>query len=290
MHYGTICLIGTGCLTIQGNRNLADFFEVTIDSTGAAEIVYDDTSNGLVQPGFTPANQQLVDHAGAPLVTIVRQNSGTGLLGKQVSGPSNSVQAGINDSTGDALYPVTGGVNRPGMDVVGTSISLSGGTLTVRTRVANLAQPAATIGALPGATNLQYVTRWQLGNTIYYAAMEVTAANSPAFYAGAAHSVDLCSVSACFPHVLTYPEPAYGGSAETGSISCPATPSATNPCTLTIVVQAADVGSPNINSLLEEVGSYSFGATTPSGQITNAQAQADDVPLEVDGACCYNGR
>src|SRR5205823_9435922 len=54
MHYGSICLTGTGCITIQGNRNLADFFEVTIDSSGAAGIVYDDTSNGLVQPGFTP--------------------------------------------------------------------------------------------------------------------------------------------------------------------------------------------------------------------------------------------
>jgi len=38
MHYGTICLIGTGCITIQGNRNLADFFAVGVDSTGAAEI------------------------------------------------------------------------------------------------------------------------------------------------------------------------------------------------------------------------------------------------------------
>src|SRR5205823_230553 len=72
-HHGTICLTGTGCITIQGNRNLADFFEVTIDSTGAAEIVYDDTSNGLIQAGFAPDNQQLVDHAGAGVVSILRQ-------------------------------------------------------------------------------------------------------------------------------------------------------------------------------------------------------------------------
>src|SRR5439155_24307381 len=48
MHYNDICLQGSGCITSQGNRNLADFFEVTIDASGAAEIVYDDTSNGLV--------------------------------------------------------------------------------------------------------------------------------------------------------------------------------------------------------------------------------------------------
>src|SRR5256885_11850779 len=52
---------------------------------------------------------------------------------------------------------------------------------------------------VPGAAYLQYVTRWQMGNTIYYAAMENTALNQPVFFAGKAQSVDLCSVSACFP-------------------------------------------------------------------------------------------
>jgi hypothetical protein len=40
--------------------------------------------------------------------------------------------------------------------------------------------------------------------------------------------------------------------------------------TLTIRVNVADVGSP----------------TTP----TNAQAEADNVPLEIDDVCCYNFR
>ncbi|HET7465356.1 MAG TPA: hypothetical protein VFL29_01705 [Candidatus Dormibacteraeota bacterium] len=290
MHFGTICLIGTNCITIQGNRNLADFFEVTADSTGAAEIVYDDTSNGLVQPGFTPDNQQLVDHAGAPLVTILRQSSGLGLLGTQVSGTSNSVRSGLTDASGDALFPVNGGAGLPGMDITSVTTSLSSGTLTVTLKVADLSTPATALAALPGATNLQYVVRWQMGNTIYYAAMENTAANQPVFYAGAARSVDLCSVSACFPHVLTFPEPAFGGAAEAGSISCPSAPSASNPCTLTIQVRAGDVGTPVNSSVLEEVGGYSFAATTQSGEITNAQAFADNVPIEIDGACCFNGK
>ncbi len=290
MHLGTICLIGTNCITIQGNRNLADFFEVNIDSTGAAEIVYDDTSNGLIQPGFTPNNQQLVDHAGAPLVTILRQSSGLGLFGTAVSGTSNGIKSSISDPGGDALYPVIGGAGVPGMDVTSAGAGISGGTLTITVKVANLSTPGATVASLPGATNLQYVTRWQMGNTIYYAAMENTAANQPIFYAGAAKSVDLCSVSACFPHVLTFPEPAFGGSSEKGSISCPAAPSAANPCTLTISVKVADVGSPTSSSVLQELGTYSFAASTPSGEITNAQAQADDVPLEIDGACCINAK
>ena len=86
MHYNDVCLQGTGCITSQGNRNLADFFTVTTDKSGAAEIVYDDTSNGLAQPGFTPDNLQLADHAGAPVVTVARQSAGTGLFGTSVSG------------------------------------------------------------------------------------------------------------------------------------------------------------------------------------------------------------
>src|SRR5438094_6184595 len=37
MHYNDICLQGTGCIESQGNRNLADFFVITIDARGAAQ-------------------------------------------------------------------------------------------------------------------------------------------------------------------------------------------------------------------------------------------------------------
>jgi hypothetical protein len=130
--------------------------------------------------------------------------------------------------------------------------------------------------------------RWQLGNTIYYAAMENTAANQPIFYAGQQQTVDLCSVSACFPHVLTYPEsgtgPTFTGKPEPGSISCPST----GPCTLTISVKVADVGNPTSASLLEEVGAYALAAAIQEGAENNASAQSDTVPLEIDGVCCYN--
>ena len=42
------------------------------------------------------------------------------------------------------------------------------------------------------------------------------------------------------------------------------------------------------SSLLEEIGSYAFATAHPQGTTTNAQALADDVPLQIDGACCYN--
>jgi hypothetical protein len=61
-----------------------------------------------------------------------------------------------------------------------------------------------------------------------------------------------------------------------------------HPCTITINVAVGDVGNPNASSLLEEVGSYAFAASHPQGMTTNAQALADNVPLEIDGTCCFN--
>ena len=291
MKYNDVCLVGTNCITQQGNRNLADFFQVKTDATGAAEVIYDDTSNGLVQPGFTPGNQQVVDHAGAGVVTLARQSSGPGLFGSEVSGPSDDPQSGLTKPPGDAKYPVIGGTEVPGLDVLGTRMSLAGETLHIVTQVIDLAHPATTVSAVAGASLLQYVTRWEMGNTLYYASMEEDGSGgAPTFFAGASGSVDLCSVSACFPHVLTYPEAGGGGTAEKGSVSCPPTPSVATPCTLTIDVKAADVGRPSTGSLLEEVGTYALTESHQQSQTTNAQAQADNVPLEIDGLCCFNFR
>jgi hypothetical protein len=288
MHYDDICLAGTDCIQSQGNRNLADFFVVNIDSTGAAEVVYDDTSNGLIQDGFEPAGTQIVDHAGAGVITVARQSSGMGVFGTAVSGPSNAPVSGLTHASGEARYPVIGGLPVPGFDLTDTRLSLSSGVLTVTSKVSDLAHPGATAAQIPGTNFLQYVTRWQMGNTIYYAAMEATPAGTRTFYAGRAKSVDLCSVSACFPHVITYPEPGLGGRQEAGRVDCPAAPGPASPCTLTIQVNAADVGGPTGSSLLEEVGSYGLASAAPSGSLTNAQAEADQVPLEIGGLCCFN--
>jgi hypothetical protein len=290
-HYNDICLQGTGCISSQGNRNLADFFSMTIDRSGAAEIIYDDTSNGLVQPGFTPGNAQLVDHAGAPLVTVARQATGMGLYGHPVKGSSQRPVPGLGDRPGDALYPVIAGKNVPAMDILHSSLSYtnSGGRrLRVTIRVANLKSASAAVGKISGTKLLEYVTRWQMGNTLFYAGMSTTGSGSPSFYAGRTGSVDLCSVSACFPHVLTYSESGSGGQSEHGSVSCPKSPSAARPCTITILVAPADIGNPKEGKLLQEVGTYAFATSHPQGNTNNVQAQADSVPLQIDGVCCYD--
>lgn len=71
----------------------------------------------------------------------------------------------MTDNVGDALYPVIGGTNVPGMDIVNNNIALSIGVLTVTTQVVDLSNPAATALRIPRTSYLQYVTRWQMGNS-----------------------------------------------------------------------------------------------------------------------------
>ncbi|HZS16108.1 MAG TPA: LPXTG cell wall anchor domain-containing protein [Candidatus Dormibacteraeota bacterium] len=298
MKYGDVCLQGTGCIEVEGNRNLADFFNVSIDRSGAAEVVYDDTSNGLAETGFT-TGQQIIDHAGAPVITVARQNGGPGLYGSDVSGPSNAPANGLTDSAGDALYPVVGGANVPGMDLLGTRLSLSGSTLKIVDTVVDLSNPLGTGQAINGPF-LQYVTRWQMGNTIYFAAFETTATGQQQFYAGQAQSIDLCSVSACDPHIVYYPEVGTATHSESGTVTCPQTPSVATPCTVEIDVNTADVGSPAaavtgaaVSSSaatppLEEIGTYSMASLVPQATLNNAGGQIDNVPLILDGLCCFN--
>ena len=317
MHYGDICGAGTGCITQQGNRNLADFFMVRTDSTGAAEIVYNDTSNGLLMPGG-PSNNQTADHAGAPVVTVVRQNSGIGVNGVPVTLTPTNYPSGVTAPTvtpidhldgvvGNALYSITSGpiagTNFPGMDLTRSQLGLSGSTLTVTMKATNLGDSSIATG-IPSTTLQQYVTRWVMATpgdplhpfTIFYAGMTCTPGlcTNPAdekFYAGAVQTMDLCSVSACFPHVLLYPEeasmtpvpPLTNGAAETGTVNCSGTP-----CTITINVNTPDIGNPTANSLLMEVGAYSFASSHPQVATTVAQAQLDNVQLMIDGICCYN--
>lgn len=287
-HYNDICLLGSACITAQGNRNLADFFEVKIDSAGRARVVYDDTSNGLIQPGFQPANG-LFDHSGAPVVTVGTQSTGrnawTGAALTPLRAPTP--HPSIGDATGDALVnkPI-GGTNAPGADITAVSLAPSGSNLAVK-----VTTNAGTLGSAAlkaGTPYAQLVVRWQMGNTLYYAAAEqaATATGGTTFYAGKSGSIDLCSVSACDPHFLTYYAPPAGGAKVTGTASVPATGAAT----YTINVPLSVVGSPTSSSLLEEVTGYTFVSTQSSSvPITNAQADAEQgIPIEIEGTEAFN--
>ncbi|MGI8608063.1 MAG: hypothetical protein ACR2MY_02360 [Candidatus Dormibacteria bacterium] len=302
-----VCLLGTLCVSAFGNRNLADFFEVRTDNTGAAMIVYDDMSNGYCQPiGLCPSNQQL-DHAGSPVVTVARQSSGPGLFSNAITnqpllvgGPSNAPVSGLADAAGDAKSPLFGGTNVPQLDILDHRLAVSGQTLTITIKLAgnpNDASGAASAAGCGPLCHVQYVTRWQMGTHLYYGMVENGPATGLGYFAGETKTLDDCSVSACDPHMLTYPESSISGiptvatttgSAEKGSITCPPAPSVANPCTIVEQINLADVGSPTSTSLLEEVAGYSFVSLLPQALITQAQERADSGATEIDGVCCYN--
>jgi hypothetical protein len=124
-------------------------------------------------------------------------------------------------------------------------------------------------------------------NPIYYAAVEVKSGVAvPTFFAGPAASIDLCSVSACTPHVVDYPAPPNGGTSVNGQVilNLPGKPDS-----FVITVPRSVVGSVTKGAVLESLSAFTFARQdSASIQITNAQAEAGILPIEVDGVCCVN--
>ncbi|MHB8513723.1 MAG: hypothetical protein ACYDCC_16370 [Actinomycetota bacterium] len=302
MHYGTICMRGLGCIAVQGNRNLADFFEMTIDPhDGSLSIVYDDTSNELSQNAPTQSDQlpQPIDgtthHRGAAVVTVMKQNGGPTLLGGNLTAPRARVSNSLFYRGQDfaKFDPVYGSNSIPEMTLRRLTASRRGDNYVFRIGVDSLANPQNALSAT-NSTAVDYVVRWvgpqtltQFGlrNPIYYAAVEVGRAGAPTYFAGAARSVDLCSVSACDPHGIEYPAPPYGGVAVSGNLVT----SSDIGDYFEITVPASAVGSPAPGSLIESVGAYAFARSRPASTgYTNAELQAGVAPVEVNGLCCLD--
>lgn len=293
MHHGSICLAGLDCIKQQGNRNLADFFEISKDAQGAAYIVFDNTANDLIQQ--IPVVQQplpegTADHSGAGIVEVVRQISGMGLNGTPISAPSDIGVDGITSAAGDARYEPIAGTNYPGLDVRGVSLKANGDKLSATIQLTDPTQIAAAAQAI-GAPFVDFIVRWEYKSKLYFAALEVDATGqTQTFFDGASQSIDLCSVSACDPHLMTYPGPVIAPNTShstTGTVSNGDTASGT-PGSISIDVPRADVGNPADGERIDSVGAYSLVSlqsfNTP---LLNAMAENDMVPVEVDGACCF---
>jgi hypothetical protein len=283
---------GTGCIAVQGNRNNADFFEVDVDPRdGAVAIVFNDTSNELIQGNLIPPADGTVDHRGAPVVTILRQNSGVGLFGTTVSGDP-TFGTSLKDASGDALFdPVYGDTSVPGLDLRGATVSSSGSNFVFKVDVSSLDDLGQAVSRT-GAGAVDYVVRWigpavvdpidGIRNPMYFAAAESTG-GAPTFFAGKAVTVELCSVSGCFPHVTDYPAPPNGGTAVTGTV---VQGSHAKPDSLIITVPKSLVGG---GSLLESLSVFTFARSHSASQpITNAEGEAGILPIQVDGVCCVD--
>ncbi|MCA1823312.1 MAG: hypothetical protein ABR520_04610 [Mycobacteriales bacterium] len=281
MHYGDICMQGTACIASAGNRNTADFFQVTLDRQGRARIVYNDTSNGLSQS----TQDSPADHTGAALVSVLTQSTGLNLwTGKPLKARETQAPVrGVGDRPGDALFKPLGGTKVPSADIRNVELRLTdtGLSITVRTKEGNLGD-AATAAVMPFG---QLVVRWQMGNTLFHAGVEQPAGGAQSnFFAGETLPVDLCSVSGCKPNYFDY----FG---TPGSASGEVTSSAGGGTTYKINVPLSAIGNPSPESLLEEV--MAFVAVSPksaSVPMNNAQAFADEVPLQLEGTKTFNFR
>jgi hypothetical protein len=278
MHYNDICLLGTLCISGQGNRNQADFFKMIIDPfDGRARIIYTDSSNRLSQAGGTDT---AADHQGAALDTVATQNTGLSAITGQPLTPmeSTSPVSAWTDPKGDALLKPLGGSNVPGADITSVAMKLDGGNVVIDLTLAGALGTAAQTALTPTA---QAVVRWQMGDTLYFAAAEATPAGPLEYYGGKTSSVDLCSVSGCKPNYLTYNAfPNNGVSQGTGSA---------DGGKIQIKIPAAAVGNPTASSLLEQAMAFVV-ASPQSGVVpqNNGTSFTDQAPLQLEGTRTVN--
>ena len=309
MHFDSVCLEGTGCIAVQGNRNLADFFQVQADPvTGAIVVVYNDTGNDTtqsIQNGQVESPDSAADHKGAPLVTLIRQNKGIGLFGTRVTGVKTTGNK-MKDTAGDAFWdPIYGAEDAtvPELDVrsVKEKYSAKKKTITFKLKVSSLDDAAGALTAT-GSQALDYVIRWTSksgkGDTlkypVYYAAAESTSAGNT-FYAGQTVTVDLCSVSGCTPHAFSYPAPPLGGSEATGKIKQGKTEAKPDTFIITVPLEAyANTQDPAVlkkGSKLESFSVYAMASPrTASQPPSNSEGENDVFPVVVDGICCRQAK
>ena len=177
-----ICTSGTACAATMGNRNLADYFDLSLDSEGHLGFVWGDAYNATKQP----------------FVKVARQASGPSLFAGKPDAKETPRTNGFRDAAGDARYPIAGAsirtaTNHPALDLLGTTIGLKdAATLEVSMRVADLTKLAE---AVPGGgtsvdgasalTQAKYVTRWDFGANSFYVGASVAAGSAtPTYFAG----------------------------------------------------------------------------------------------------------
>jgi len=280
-----ICTSGTTCAATMGNRNLLDYFDISLDRQGHLGFVWSDANNATL----------------LPYVKVTRQSSGPSLY---VGQPDAAVPVrvdGTPDAAGDAVYPFYGATvrsspNDPRLDLLGTTVGLAdAGTLEVRMRLAQ----ATDLGTLPaqvdGSTLLQharYVVRWDTTDPD---------GHGHAYYAEATVESGASTLTPGAGEVSVAEGLGYPGSASTfGNTYRPlvtdGVTSRVDGSDLVVDVPAAAVGSPTVGTQLVSVGSYAqLGADDGPTTATAAGGVPPDQylftpPVTVDSAPTFDTR
>jgi hypothetical protein len=257
-----ICTSGTACAATGGNRNLLDYFGISLDRQGHLGIVWADGYNATK----------------LPFIKVSRQASGPSLIAGQPDAALAIRSNGHVDAAGDAKYPIAGltyatASNQNKLDLLGATAALKNGKVQFRLRLADASNLGAAVPGggtgSDGATPLQqtkYLVRWDyLGNS-YYAGANVPAGGVPTFFSGTVNNAEgLMAGGATAQYGNTYA----AQTAATGSIS-------TTKNTITITVPPAAVGSPASGASLLSVGAYTLIGPN------DALATLNTAPLTVD--------
>lgn len=260
-----ICTSGTACAATGGNRNLLDYWDISLDRQGHLGFVWGDGTN-----------QTLL-----PFVKVARQASGPSLYAGKPNAKLSLRGNGYPDAAGDARFPISGAninsaSNHATLDLRGTSVAVSGSNLEFKVRLASTSDLGAGVPTgNDGLTPLQqakYLIRWDYGNNAYYAGANVASGSgsTPTFFSGVVDNTEgLMAAGATAPYGNTY---APQGTA-TGSVSNGV---------LTIKVPLSQVGSPRVGSRFVSVGSY-----TLVGPI-DALATLNTAPITVDSSPTFD--
>jgi len=192
MHLESICFSGIGCSAQTppgGDRNLLDFFQVKIDSSGRAVIIYaDDANSARCAPTCTQ---------GIGLISEVQQATGPSLSGGTLSAPTSALSQSLdvrvaganaditrNEST-ESVVPSTGnnvtGTADPAADITDLKVCLTGNvvcpvtnttpnTLAFLFKVANMGSSPSNAIVAPNLT-ANWLATWRAGspNDLWFA-------------------------------------------------------------------------------------------------------------------------
>jgi hypothetical protein len=267
-HDDNICTSGTTCVVLPspthpGNRNLLDYFDISLDKQGHLGFVWSDTRN----------------QTGLPFVKVARQATGPSLFASAADAGLPKRVNGEFDAKGDAKWPIAGSKvttasNQPGLDLTGTHVSLvKPDTLEVRIGINDISK----LGAVPGpglsddtvVQQAKLITRWDFNGHAYYAGANVAPGGgaAPTFFAGEVSTGEALSAPlSTTPYGNTY-TPLL---AATGRI---------DGSDLVIEVPVSEVGGATLGSSFYSVGAYSLlGPSDTAATLFTAPVAVDSTP------------
>jgi hypothetical protein len=267
-----ICTAGTACAATGGNRNLLDYFDISLDKQGHLGFVWTDTNNATKMG----------------TIKVARQASGPSLYAGKPNAKLPNRGNGYADPGGDAKYPIYGAAiktakSHPTLDLRGTTVRLKDSkTLEVTMTLGSTSGLDRGVPgggtAVDGATPIQqakYLTRWDyLGHT-YYAGANVAAGTTgdavPAWIAGEVNNDQ--GVLAAGGGTTYYGSSYKGQVPAKGKVS---------PGKLTIEVPVSSVGNPKAGAKFFTVGSYTMVGPRDELVVLNT------VPITVDSTPTFD--